>query len=144
MVPSENECDIPAPDPCILSEIARFYPFLLGPNIPLYVCTTPSLSIHLSMENGLLPYIGYCKSSCSEHWSADIFSFQKYKFYKTAPNSRQLCNLVVAVVEAVVLEVVVAMVPVSSSPSSSCGSEFFRPTMEPPLLGYDLSEPELG
>ena len=37
-------------DPFMLSQMARFHSFLWPSNIPLYTCTTSSLSIHLSMD----------------------------------------------------------------------------------------------
>ena len=44
----------------------------------LYICTTFSLSVHLTVDIMLLPRLGYCQQGCSEHWSACILS--KYHF----------------------------------------------------------------
>ena len=38
----------------------------------LYICTTFSLSVHLTVDIMLLPCLGYCQQGCSEHWSACI------------------------------------------------------------------------
>ena len=42
-------------------------------NIPLYICTTTSLSIHLTVDIRLLPCPSYCKECCSEHWGTCVF-----------------------------------------------------------------------
>ena len=58
----------------MLLQMALFHSFLWLINIPLYVCTTSSLSIPLSMDIRLLPYLGYSKQCCNEHSGACIFS----------------------------------------------------------------------
>ena len=47
-------------------QMTQFHSFLWLSNIPLYICTTSSLSIHLSMDinmsmDMLFPFPGYCK-----------------------------------------------------------------------------------
>ena len=48
--------------------------FLWLSNIPLYTCTSSSLSIFCQWTFRLLPCLGCCKSCCSEHWGACTFS----------------------------------------------------------------------
>ena len=54
----------------MLLQVALFHSFFWLSNIPLYICTTSSLSIPLLM---LLPCFDYCKQCCYEHRDACIF-----------------------------------------------------------------------
>ena len=47
--------------------------FLCLSNIPLYICITASLSIHLQLDIQLLPCFSYCKQCYSEHWGTCFF-----------------------------------------------------------------------
>ena len=47
--------------PSTSKQMTQFRSFLWLSNIPLYICTAPSLSIHLSLGIRLLPWPGYCK-----------------------------------------------------------------------------------
>ena len=49
------------------------YSFLWLSSTPLYICTTTSLSIHLSMDIRLLPCPGYGKQCHNKHWSTCVF-----------------------------------------------------------------------
>ena len=60
-------------DPSTSQQMTQFRSFLWLSNIPLYICTTTSLSIRLSMGIRLLPWPGYCKQCCNEHWGACVF-----------------------------------------------------------------------
>ena len=60
-------------DPSTSLQITQFHSFLWLSNVPLYICTTSSLSIHLLMGMWLLPWSGYCKECCNEHWGACVF-----------------------------------------------------------------------
>ena len=61
--------------------------FLWLNNIPLYICTTASLSIHLSMDIQTASVSNQCKQCCSEHWGTCVFfSFGFLRVYA------QLCN----------------------------------------------------
>ena len=53
--------------------MALFNSFLWLCSIPLYIGTTSSLSIYLSMTFMLLLCLGYCKWCCYEHWGACVF-----------------------------------------------------------------------
>ena len=48
------------------------YSFLWLSNIPLCICTTAFLSIHLLMTSRLLPCPGYYKQCCDEHWGTHV------------------------------------------------------------------------
>ena len=50
-----------------------FHSSLWLSNIPLYICTTSSLSIHLRWTFGLFLCLGYCTQCCHELWSACVF-----------------------------------------------------------------------
>ena len=54
-------------------QLTHMHSFLWLSNIPLYKCTTASLSIHLLMASRLLPCPGYCKYCCIEHWGTCVF-----------------------------------------------------------------------
>ena len=60
--------------PSVLLQMLLLHSFKWLNNIPLYICTTSSLSIPLSMTFRLLPCLGYCKQCSSEHWGACILS----------------------------------------------------------------------
>ena len=49
--------------------------FLWLSNIPLCICTTTSLSIHLSWTSSLLPCSSYCKHCCNEQWDTCVSFF---------------------------------------------------------------------
>ena len=49
-------------------------------DIPLYICTTTSLSIHLLMTSRHLLCPSYCKQCCYEHWGA--YAFLRYDFLR--------------------------------------------------------------
>ena len=46
--------------------------FLQLSTIPLCICTTPSLSIHLLTDIKLFPCLAYCKPCCFEHRGACV------------------------------------------------------------------------
>ena len=56
----------------MLLQMALFQSFLRANSIPLYICTTSSLTIHLSIRIMLLPCVGYCEQCCYEQ-AARIF-----------------------------------------------------------------------
>ena len=55
-----------------------FLSFLWLSNIPLYICTTFSLSIYLLMGIQVASGLGYCKQCCYEHWGACVFPDQRF------------------------------------------------------------------
>ena len=58
--------------PSMSLQMTQFCSFLWLSNIPLYICTTSSLSIHRWAFRSL-PWPGYCKYCCNEHWGACVF-----------------------------------------------------------------------
>ena len=48
--------------------------FLWPSNISLCICTTTSLSIHLSMDIYVASMFYYCKQCCNERWDTCVFS----------------------------------------------------------------------
>ena len=44
--------------------------FLMLINIPLYICSTTSLTLICQWTFRLFPCLGYCKHCCNEHWDA--------------------------------------------------------------------------
>ena len=44
--------------------------FLILSNIPLYICSTTSLTFICQWTFRLFPYLGYCKHCCNKHWDA--------------------------------------------------------------------------
>ena len=59
--------------PSMLRLMALFHSFLWLSSIPLYICTTYPLSIHLFTGDRLFPYLDYCEQCHYEHRSACIF-----------------------------------------------------------------------
>ena len=56
--------------PSMSPQMTQFHSFLWLSNVPLYICTISSLSIHLLMN--IQPCPVYCKQCCNEHWSACV------------------------------------------------------------------------
>ena len=53
-------------------ELTQMHSFLWLNSIPLYICTTASLTIY-QRTSRLLPCSSYCKKCCSEYWGICVF-----------------------------------------------------------------------
>ena len=66
-------------------ELTQIYSFLWLSNIPLYICTTTSVSIHLLMDIQIGSCPSYSKQGCYEFWGTCVFF--NYGFVRYMPLS---------------------------------------------------------
>ena len=60
-------------DPSTSQQMTQFRSFLWLSNIPVYICTNLLYPFVCRWAFRLLPWSGYCKYCCNEHWGACVF-----------------------------------------------------------------------